>query len=184
MDFNHYKEEFEILGDMHQAFSLLFIALNKIQVEADSQLENLTLRQLMLLIAIAHLEPSEATIVNIANTLGTSKQNVNRLVSNMVNVGYLYSKPSETDKRSVNISITEKGLLVMQKNAINSNRYFLNLFKSFTKNEIAAFRKALEKLADYDHTEQKHFEEQVEIDIGKESKDMKKFLEQIREEFL
>lgn len=184
MDFNHYKKELEILDDMHQAFSLLFIALNKIQVEADSQLENLTLRQLMLLIAIAHLDPREATIVNIANTLGTSKQNVNRLVSNMINVGYLSSKPSETDKRSVNISITEKGLSVMKKNAINSNRYFLNLFKGFTKNEIAAFRKALEKLADYDHTEQKHFEEQVEIDIGKESKDMEKFLEQIREEFL
>lgn len=184
MDVNHYKKELEILDDMHQAFSLLFIALNKIQVEADSKLENLTLRQLMLLIAISHLEPSEATIVNIASTLGTSKQNVNRLVSNMVNAGYLSSKPSETDKRSVNISITEKGLSVMKKNSVNSNWYFLNLFKSFTKNEIALFRKALEKLADYDHTDQKYFEKQVQIDIGKESKDMKKFLEQIRKEFL
>lgn len=184
MDINHYKEELEILDHMHQAFSLLFIALNKIQVEADSQLENLTLRQLMLLIAIAHLDSKEATIVNIAETLGTSKQNVNRLVSNMVNVGYLLSKPSETDKRSVNISITEKGLSVMQKNAINSNWYFLNLFKGFTKEEIAAFCRALEKLADYDHSGQEHFEKQVEIDIGKESKNMEKFLEQVREEFL
>jgi DNA-binding MarR family transcriptional regulator len=184
MDFDHYKKELEILDDMHQSYSLLFIALNKIQVEADSHLENLTLRQLMLLIAIAHLEPQEATIVNIASTLGTSKQNVNRLVSFMVKAGYLSSESSQTDKRSVNISITEEGLSVMQKNTINSNRYFLNLFKGFTKEEISTFRKTLEKLANYNHTDQKHFEKQVEIDIGKESDDMEKFLKQVRKEFL
>lgn len=184
MDSENYKKELEILNDMHQAYSLLFIALNRIQVEADSHLENLTLRQLMLLIAIAHLDSQEATIVNIASNLGTSKQNVNRLVSCMIKVGYLSSKPSQTDKRSVNISITDKGLAVMQKNTINSNQYFLDLFHNFTKAEIKTFRKTLEKLAGYDHTDQKYFEKQVEIDIGKESKDMKEFLGQIRKSFL
>lgn len=184
MDSKNYKRELEILNDMHQAYSLLFIALNKIQGEADSQLENLTLRQLMLLIAIAHLDPKEATIVNIAKTLGTSKQNVNRLVGSMVNAGYLSSKPSQTDKRSVNISITDRGLSEMQKNTVNSNQYFLNLFENFTKEEIKAFRKTLEKLANYDHTDQKHFEQQVEIDIGKESKDMEEVLNKIRRLFL
>lgn len=183
MDSENYKKELEILNDMHQAYSLLFIALNKIQVEADSQLENLTLRQLMLLIAIAHLDPQEATIVNIAKTLGTSKQNVNRLVGSMVNAGYLSSKPSQTDKRSVNISITDRGLSEMQKNTVNSNQYFLNLFENFTKEEIKTFRKSLEKLANYDHTDQKHFEKQVEIDIGKESKDMEEVLNKIRRLF-
>ena len=184
MDASYYKKELDILDDMHQTYSLLFIALNKIQVEADSHLENLTLRQLMLLIAIAHLEPQEATIVNIAGSLGTSKQNVNRLVSYMVKAGYLSSESSQTDKRSVNIRITEEGYAVMRKNTINSNRYFLNLFQDFTKEEIAALRKTLAKVANYDHANQKHFEKQVEIDIGKESGDMEEFLLQIRKAFL
>lgn len=184
MDIENYKNELEILDDMHQAYSLLFIALNKIQAEADSGLEDLTLRQLMLLIAIDHLDPQEATIVNIASTLGTSKQNVNRLVNHMVKAGYVSSKPSQTDKRNVNISITDKGLSVMQKNTINSNKYFLNLFKNFTRTELKSFRKSLEKLSDYDHTNQKHFEKQVKIDIGKELKDTKNFLEQISKLFL
>ena len=184
MDIENYKNELEILDDMHQAHSLLFIALNRIQAEADSRLEDLTLRQLMLLIAITHLDPQEATIVNIASTLGTSKQNVNRLVNHMVKAGYLSSKPSQTDKRNVNISITDNGLLVMQKNTINSNKYFLNLFKNFTRTELKSFRKALEKLSDYDYTNQKYFEAQVKINIGKELNDMEKFLEQIRKLFL
>jgi DNA-binding MarR family transcriptional regulator len=143
MDYRQYRKELEILDNMHQACSLLFVAHNKIQVEADSHLENLTLRQLMLLIAIAHLKPKDATIVGIAAVLGTSKQNVNRLVSHMVKAGYLSSRPSQTDQRSVNIS----------------------------------------KLTDHEHTGQKHFEKQAEIDIGKESRDMERFLEQVREEY-
>jgi len=183
MDIDNYKNELEILNDMQQSYNLLFIALNKIQAEADSRLEDLTLRQLMLLIAIVHLDPQEATIVNIASALGTSKQNVNRLVNHMIKAGHLSSKPGQTDKRNVNISITDKGLSVMQKNTINSNKYFLDLFKNFTRTEIKAFRKTLEKLSDYDHTNQKYFQKQVKIDIGKESNDMEKFLEQIRKLF-
>lgn len=184
MDNTIYKKELEILDDMHQAYSLLFIATNKIQVEADSHLENLTLRQFMLLIAIAHLEPQEATIVRIANTLGTSKQNVTRLVSYLVKAGYLSSTPSLTDQRSVNIRITGEGLSMMRKNALRSNQYFLNLFQDFTKEEIAAFRRSLEKLADSDHSGQKHLEARVEIDIGQKSKDLEMFLEQVHERFL
>ncbi|WP_297421751.1 MarR family transcriptional regulator [Clostridium sp.] len=183
MDIDNYKNELEILDDMHQAYSLLFIALNKIQAEADSGLEDLTLRQLMLLIAVAHLDPQEATIVNIASTLGTSKQNVNRLVNHMVKSGYISSKPSQTDKRNVNISITDKGLSVMQKNTINSNKYFLNLFKNFTRTELKSFRKSLEKLSGYDYTTERHFEKKVKIDIGKDLNDMERFLEQIRKSF-
>jgi Transcriptional regulators len=183
MSIDNYKNELEILDDMHQAYSLLFIALNKIQAEADSGLEDLTLRQLMLLIAIAHLDPQEATIVNIASTLGTSKQNINRLVNHMVKAGYLSSKPSQTDRRNVNISITDSGLSVMQKNTTNSNEYFLNLFKNFTRTELKSFRKSLEKLSNYDYTTQRHFEKQVKIDIGKEFEDMEEFLNKIRKLF-
>ena len=49
---------------------------------------------------------------------------------------------------------------------------------------IRLFRKALEKLSDYDNTNQKYFEKQVKIDIGKELNDMKKFMEEITKLFL
>lgn len=183
MKIEDYQNELEILNDMHQAYSLLFIALNRIQAEADSRLENLTLRQLMLLIAIAHLDPQEATIVNIANSLGTSKQNVTRLVNSMVEAGYLSRKPGQTDKRNVNIIITDQGLSVMQKNTIRSNEYFLDLFQTFSKTEIKSFRKTLEKLAGYKEADQRYFEKQAQIDIGKDSEDMEEFLSRIRRIF-
>lgn len=106
------------------------------------------------------------------------------LLSRTIIAGHLSSKPGQIDKRNVNISITDKGLSVMQKNTLNSNKYFLDILYNFTRTEIKSFRKSLEKLSDYNHINQKHFEKQVKIDIGKDLKDMEKFLEQIRKFFL
>ena len=114
MGIEDYQEELSILDDMHQIYSMLHTISNRIQTEADANLEDITSRQLMLLIAIRHLEPGQATIVNIAAMLGTSKQNVTRLVSAMVHNGFLDSIQGETDKRNVNIRITDKGLEAMQ----------------------------------------------------------------------
>lgn len=183
MDLNNYKKELELLDDMHQSYSLLFIALNKIQTDADAHLKDITLRQLMILIAISHLEEEDSTIVNIASAIGTSKQNVTRLVNAMIKSGYVVSNPSEVDKRSVNISITERGLNVMNQNTIISNQYFFDIFKDFSSTEIKTLHKMLNKLADYDHKNENHFEKQAEINIGKETKEMEDFLKQIKNHF-
>lgn len=182
MNRNNYKEELEVLNDMHQTYSLIHIILNRMQAEADACLEEITSRQLMLMLAIKHLKQEESTIVNIAGILGTSKQNVTRLVNAMIQRGYLSSKSGEKDKRNVNISITENGLYVMNKTTIHSNNYFLELFKDFSRDELGMLRKLLEKL-DKDHSKQKHFEETADIDIGKNSAEMEQFLKQIRKIF-
>lgn len=183
MNSKDYKEELAVLDDMHQIYSLLHIALNRIQAQADSCLENITSRQLMLLMAIMHLKHEEATIVNIAGILGTSKQNVTRLVSSMIRSGYLASKPGEKDKRSVNISITKSGMEVMQQTTIHSNVYFLHLFQDFSREELKILRAMLEKLNKYD-SQQKYFEEKADIDIGKNSPEMENFLGQLHDTFL
>lgn len=182
MGIEDYQEELSILDDMHQIYSMLHTITNRIQAEADANLEDITSRQLMLLIAIRHLEPGQATIVNIAAMLGTSKQNVTRLVSAMVHNGFLDSMQGETDKRNVNIRITDKGLEAMQKNTIRSNNYFADLFRDFSRDELKLLRKMLTRL---NHSEdgKKDFSEKADINIGKNTKEMEHFLQQIRERF-
>jgi len=179
MNLDNYKKELKVLNDMHQTYSLLHIALNRIQTEADASLEDITLRQLMLLLAIKHLKPQEATIVNIAGILGTSKQNVTRLVSSMTWSGDLSSKPGQNDKRNVNISITDAGLTAMNKATGHSNAYFLKLFQDFSREELGTLRNMLEKLVGQ-NSDQKYFEEKANIDIGKDHSEMEQFLNQIR----
>lgn len=146
MKLDNYNKEIEILNDMHEIYSLLYIIQNKIQVNADAKLDNITSTQLMLFIAIAHLPVEEATIVNIANSLGTSKQNVTRLTNSMIKNGYLTSTPGKKDKRTVNIELTQKGKGVMEQNTIKSNEYFLNLFHVLSKDELKNLRYFIRKI--------------------------------------
>lgn len=165
---NKHNNEINNLDNMQQIYSLLFIILSKLQADFDSKLEGLTSRQLMLMIAIAHLNPNEASINNISKILGTSKQNVNRLVTTMINYGFLKSNPSTSDKRSVNIGITETGMDLIQKNNLKANQYLQDIFHDFNCDEIKILRKMLERLADYDGTHDKHFENQIEIKFSNE----------------
>lgn len=160
---NKLDHEIKNLDDMQQVYSLLFIILNKLQADFDSKLEGLTSRQLMLMIAIAHLNPNEASIINISKILGTSKQNVNRLVASMIDNGFLESNPNTSDKRSVNIGITKTGMELIQNNNKKANQYLQDIFQNFNSNEIKILRKMLERLADYDGSHDKHFEKQIEL---------------------
>ena len=162
MNFDDYKEELELLNDMRQTYALLLILLNKLQTKADSYIQEVTARQIMLLVAIGHLDKSQRSIVNIASSLGTSKQNITRLVNSMVNSGYLISTPSETDKRSVNISFTEKGLHVLNINLATANKFFPDTFKDFSKVQLKTLRNLLTKLA-VNNCKQMGFGQSLEI---------------------
>ncbi|WP_368086867.1 hypothetical protein [Paenibacillus sp. yr247] len=48
---------------------------NKIQMKGDAYFENLTSRQYMAMMAIAHLQEDETTLNNIARKLGTEPPN-------------------------------------------------------------------------------------------------------------
>jgi len=161
------NDEINILDDMQQIYSLLFVILNKLQADFDSKLEGLTSRQLMLMIAIAHLDPNNASITNISIILGTSKQNINHLVTSMIKSGFLKSSPSASDKRSVSISLTDTGMKLIQNNHLIAEQNLYGIFHDFNFDEIKLLRKMLEKLIAYDRSHDEHFEKQIEISFNK-----------------
>ena len=165
-----YQKEKNRMEDMRQVYSLIFIAANKLQAEVDHDLEELTSRQLMLLMAIAHCEPEEATIMNISAMLGVTKQNSTRMVQTLCKKGILISNASEIDKRSVNIQLTEKGKSLLEENIPKGYAYFLKIFKDFSASEITAFRHFMEKLCDYDDRKQVHLEKplKAQLDIDEQ----------------
>lgn len=79
----NFSKELKDLFLMQQSYATLFSVLNKIQSRGDEYYESLTTRQFMTMVSILHLPEEETTFNNIAKKLGTSKQNVNRLVSSI-----------------------------------------------------------------------------------------------------
>lgn len=153
---------------MQQTYATLFSLANKLQVQGDKYFESLTSRQFMAMIAIVHLPEDETTLNNIARKLGTSKQSVKQLITIIENKGYVFTAPSQHDKRAVNVKITEFGKQVMMK-ATEKGIYFLtDLFIDFSTEELEMLWSLLKKLYHYDGEEQDGFEEEGNLEMDED----------------
>jgi len=144
---------------MQQVYATLFSLSNKLQIKGDKYLARLTSRQLMAMIAIVHLPEDGTTLNSIARKLGTSKQNVKQLITNIENKGYVVTLPSDKDRRSYNVRITETGKQVMLECGERGYRFFDEVFKDFTNEELEIFWGLLKKAYRFDGEEQDGFEE-------------------------
>jgi DNA-binding MarR family transcriptional regulator len=156
MDFS---KELRELFLMEQAYATLFSVTNKLQIQGDKYLGDLTSRQFMTIMAILHLPAEETTLNNIAKKLGTSKQNVNTMVTSIEKKGYIVTVPSARDKRAINVKVTDSGKQVMLKCNEKGMGFLADIFNDFTTDEIEAFWSLLKKLYHFDGKEQDGFEE-------------------------
>lgn len=146
---------------MQQTIGTLFSVTNKLQAVGDQYLKDMTVRQVMLIVAIIHLPEDQTTLNNIARKLGTTKQSVKHLVEVMEKKGYVTMVPSEKDKRAVNIRITQKGREVFLGCSKSSLEYFLDVFHEFSAKELQFLWDLLKKLYRFDGKKQDGFEENV-----------------------
>lgn len=146
---------------MQQAYGTLFSVTNKIQAKGDETFKNLTSRQMMVIVAIVHLKEDETTINNIARKLGTTKQSTKQMISSMESKGYIKTIPSKSDKRAVNIRITELGEIIALECGEKALGFFETLFNNFTEEEVEMLWTLLKKLYSFDGEEQDGFEENM-----------------------
>ncbi|GCF94165.1 MarR family transcriptional regulator [Enterococcus florum] len=141
-----------------QTYATLFSATNKVQTAGDEAIEELTSRQLMAFIAIAHLPEGQATLNRIASKLGASKQSTAQIITNLKRRGYLRTERNTADGRAVNIVITETGKAVFNRSNARGWAFLQELFQGFSNEELEVFWKLLRKLYQYDGTQQDGFE--------------------------
>jgi len=144
---------------MQQVYATLFSLSNKLQIKGDEYLAGLTSRQLMAMIAIVHLPEDGTTLNNIARKLGTSKQNVKQLITSIENKGYVVTLPSDRDRRSYNVRITETGKQAMLECGERGYQFFDDVFRDFTNEELETLWGLLKKAYRFDGEEQDGFEE-------------------------
>lgn len=181
----NYTKSLNELNLMQQNYAMLFSVINKIQIRGDEYFNDLTSRQFMTLVAILHLPQDETTINNIAHKLGTSKQNVNRLITSIESKGYLVIVPSEKDKRAVNVKLTEAGELAMTRSGEKAVYLMANLFNRFSMEELEMLWTLLNKLYSFDGEILDGFEEHThagtfDVDNEYQTKILETFIE-IRE---
>jgi len=159
-----YNKELRLLHLMQQVYSSLISVSNKLQTTGDKYCVPLTSRQYMTVLAILHLPEEETTIVNIANKLGATKQNVTQLIGSLEKKGLVAIVPSKKDRRAVNVGLTDLGLETMVNCGSNMTVDFMaDVFNGFGEKELETLWNLLIKLYQFDGAHMDGFEDDVEV---------------------
>lgn len=170
------QKEREMLCKMQKTYTSLFAVVNKLQACADVSTGGLTSRQYLLLTTISKMVPEEATLNNIANKMATSKQNINKLVTTLEHKEYVSIVSSKTDRRAVNVSVTEKGKKAIDQSSVAIHQFYADVFKSFPEHEIDELQRLLNKLATFDGVPLFTASNDTEEPVAIESKEFDDFL--------
>lgn len=135
---------------MKKCYETLYTTANKLQVMSDKQLEALTIRQYMTLIAIDRLPENKATLNALALQMGTTKQNVKQLVKGLEAKSLVQIVQSDSDKRAVNLQLTDLGATAMQAGTEKGVELLNQLFAHFSHDELEQLDLLLNKLYAYD----------------------------------
>lgn len=144
-----------------QALVALFSVTNKLQMQGDKYLQDLTIRQMLAIPAIIHAPDGNATINHIAQKLGTTKQSAKQIVDAMGKKKYLSIEPSERDKRAVNVTITPEGGQAFRACSERTDEFLADIFHDFTTEDLETLWTLLQKLYRFDGIEQEGFTEHM-----------------------
>ena len=147
-----------------EALVTLFSVTNKLQMQGDKQLQDITIRQMLAIPALVHAPDGRATINHLARSMGTTKQSAKQIVDAMQKKGYLSVAPSEQDKRAVNVTVTEEGHDAFKACSERTDEFLANIFDSFTTEDLENLCILLKKLYRFDGIRQEDFEEYTEHD--------------------
>ena len=132
------KEEFIIGG-----ISLLS---NKLTQFSDELLPDITFKQWFLLMMISKMEADEKSINRIADFVGTTRQNVKKLLAPLENKEYVIISKSEFDARALKVELTEKTYKYFIDNDRKTANAANQLFNTFTDDELEKFVNKIQKL--------------------------------------
>lgn len=136
---NRTEKEQMIIGNI----SLLS---NKLTQMGDEIFPDITYKQFLMLLVISKMELEEKNINRIAELVGTTRQNVKKILTHLESKGYVIIKKSSVDSRALKVELTEKTFQYFTDNVDAAERKTNQVFEEFSLEEIDSFINSLEKL--------------------------------------
>lgn len=89
-------------------FGSIFLLSNKLQALGDNYLQKITLKQWFLLVMVQHLGKDQLSITQVAAFIGSTRQNVRKMLEVLAAKGYVQLTVNPQDKRNLAVSLTEQ----------------------------------------------------------------------------
>ncbi|NLM18567.1 MAG: hypothetical protein GX217_00905 [Clostridiaceae bacterium] len=121
-------------GKKSVLFFSLFVITNRIETIYNAGMEELTLKQLMLLILVSVSEGE--TFTRYGQIMGSSRQNIKTLAKALEKKSYVSIKQDANDRRACGIFLTPKTAKHFRDTDDYYTKQILCLFSEFTADEI------------------------------------------------
>lgn len=133
--------------DRELTFAGVMLLANRMQSTYDAALGEVTLKQWLALAVIARMpQPVPSTSV-VAGALGTTHQNVRKLLGALADKGLLTLAPSPDDARARAISLTPAALAYFEENEHTGAQLLDTLFDGVPTDDIATCLRVLNAMS-------------------------------------
>lgn len=126
---------------LRHAFSLS----SRIQTIGDREFEDVTMKQLFLMIAL-DMFAQPPTLKEMGDLIGCSYQNVKRMAESLQKKGYLIIRQDETDKRKLRLVGTAKKEELAEAKQEAMLAFMANLYRGIPKEDLRITLKTLMKM--------------------------------------
>ena len=130
-----------------EAFERLLILSHKVEVSMDRLLrqDQLTAKQFQMIAIIEKRFTAPPSIMEVAQEIGTSHQNIKQLALQLEKRGYLEILRDEKDRRVLRLRLTEKNGEYWKSRAPEHLRFMMGLFTALDDEELEGMNESLAK---------------------------------------
>ncbi|MDO5561045.1 MAG: MarR family transcriptional regulator [Oscillospiraceae bacterium] len=139
-------------------FGKTLILANKIQTFGDSIFDDFTLKQWFLLVTIKNIPEQDPNVQTIAEISGTSRQNIKKMLDILSAKGYVRLTVSQSDRRALSVSLTEKTKDYLDKNEEKGVELTKYLFEGISDSDIDTANKVSLTMLENLNKMEKHYE--------------------------
>lgn len=129
-------------------FGSLFLLANKLQVIGDQYMgrDGMTTKQWFLTAMISQFGDNPPTLSEVADLIGSSRQNVKQLALKLEEKEFLKIEQDEHDARALRLKLTEKSQAFWEKREDKDGQFIRDLFEHFSQEETEVMYKGFSKL--------------------------------------
>lgn len=129
-------------------FGSLFLLANRLQVIGDKYLGEggITTKQWLLIVMIAQFVDSIPTLSEVAQLMGSSRQNVKQLALRLQEKGFVSIKKDERDSRVLRLKLTQKSTAFWEDRKEKDEQFIIDIFNGLSEEEIHIMCNGFNKL--------------------------------------
>ena len=141
------KVSYENIAPPFVLIALMSRFLNRYQSAANAFFKEMSWQQMFFLNGVT-LFKEAPSIKDMADFLGCTHQNANKLYAKLLQDGYIVSKQDRDDRRKQRIYLTDKALSFLSVNKVGSSESVKAIFSVVSDDEMEMLIDAMAKLTD------------------------------------